>query len=125
MRDFDSTNGTILDEVPVKGEVPLNHDSILKIGPLTFKVVIEKTAPIDKPTPPPAKKAAGSEEDIADMLLALQEEETETASDEEADVPGGSTVMDIPSLPSMTLGVRQGGYACGTINDAAPANRRT
>src|SRR5436190_526243 len=48
LRDFDSTNGTIIDDAPVKGEVPLENDQILKIGPLTFRVLIEKTVPVDK-----------------------------------------------------------------------------
>jgi pSer/pThr/pTyr-binding forkhead associated (FHA) protein len=73
VRDFDSTNGTFIDDAPVKGEVPLNHDNILKVGPLTFKVVIEKTVGVDKPTPRPPKKNPGSDEDVANMLLALQE----------------------------------------------------
>src|SRR3954447_24329671 len=42
VRDFDSTNGTFINDVPVKGEMPLIHDNILKVGPLTFKVSIEK-----------------------------------------------------------------------------------
>jgi predicted component of type VI protein secretion system len=112
IRDFDSTNGTFIDDVPVKGEVPLNHDNVLKVGPLTFKVVIEKTAPVDKPTPPPAKKPPGNEEDVANMLLSLQENEEEIPmAAEEEDVPGGSTVMDIPSLPSLTT----------TLADTKPA----
>src|SRR2546430_17740644 len=41
VRDFDSTNGTFVNDVPIKGEVPLKHEDILKIGPLEFKVVME------------------------------------------------------------------------------------
>src|SRR6478672_6378142 len=46
VRDFDSTNGTFVNDKPVKGEVSLSNEDILKIGPLEFKVVIEpKTEP--------------------------------------------------------------------------------
>jgi predicted component of type VI protein secretion system len=103
LRDFDSTNGTFIDETQVKGEVPLNNDNVLKVGPLTFKVVIEKPVTVDKPTPPPAKKLPGSEDDVGNMLLSLQENEEELpVAEEEAKVPGGSTVMDVQAMPPMT-----------------------
>src|SRR6266480_2692294 len=43
VRDFESTNGTFVNDQQIKGEVPLNHEDILKVGPLEFRVVIEKT----------------------------------------------------------------------------------
>src|ERR1700692_4244742 len=48
LRDFDSTNGTLVNDEPVKGEIPLKDGDILKVGPLSFQVVIE-----NKPTPAP------------------------------------------------------------------------
>src|SRR5450631_1699183 len=51
VRDFDSTNGTFINDFPVKGEAALKHDDILKIGPLEFKVVLEVKAPGSQPTP--------------------------------------------------------------------------
>jgi predicted component of type VI protein secretion system len=57
VRDFDSTNGTSLNDQPVKGEVELHHDDQLKIGPLLFGVRIEATAPVNRPTPPPPTRA--------------------------------------------------------------------
>jgi len=55
VRDFGSTNGTFVNEVPVKGEVELHADDKLKIGPLQFSVRIEQEAPAAKKslTPPP------------------------------------------------------------------------
>ena len=58
VRDFDSTNGTFVNNNQVKGEVDLNDGDQLKIGPLLFKVAIEATAPVNQPTPPPPTKAA-------------------------------------------------------------------
>src|SRR3954451_2869138 len=43
LRDFDSTNGTFLNDAPVKGEVPLADGDIVKVGPLSFKVALEAT----------------------------------------------------------------------------------
>jgi pSer/pThr/pTyr-binding forkhead associated (FHA) protein len=57
VRDFDSTNGTFVNDQPVKGEVELRHDDQLKIGPLLFGVRIDATAPVNRPTPPPPTRA--------------------------------------------------------------------
>lgn len=59
IRDFGSTNGTFVNDEPVKGEVELHNDDKLKIGPLLFAVKIEATAPVNQPTPlPPTKVPA-------------------------------------------------------------------
>ena len=47
VRDFDSTNGTFINENPVKGEAPLQNDDELKVGPLCFKVIIEDRGGLD------------------------------------------------------------------------------
>jgi predicted component of type VI protein secretion system len=59
VRDFDSTNGTFLNNQPVKGEVELHNDDRLKIGPLLFTVRVEAGAPVNRPTPAPPTKAVG------------------------------------------------------------------
>jgi predicted component of type VI protein secretion system len=59
IRDFGSTNGTSVNDEPVKGEAELHADDRLKIGPLLFSVKIEATAPVNQPTPlPPTKVPA-------------------------------------------------------------------
>ena len=40
IRDFDSTNGTFVNDERVEGERELKHDDQLKIGPLLFSVRI-------------------------------------------------------------------------------------
>src|SRR5207253_7223152 len=45
LRDFDSTNGTFINDEPVKGEVEVKHDDRLKVGPLLFGISVETTAP--------------------------------------------------------------------------------
>jgi pSer/pThr/pTyr-binding forkhead associated (FHA) protein len=57
VRDFDSTNGTFLNNQPVKGEVEIHNDDRLKIGPLLFTVRVESGAPVNRPTPAPPTKA--------------------------------------------------------------------
>src|SRR6516165_8272512 len=83
LRDFDSTNGTFVNDQPVKGEVEVKHDDRLKVGPLLFGLRVEATTPppVNRPTPPPAAKPpappeAGDDESIAAMLLSLQDDST-------------------------------------------------
>ena len=102
VRDFNSTNGTFLNDEPVKGEREMHHDDTLRVGPLTFRVNIEVTAPVNKPTPPPPSRPAEASEDdsVAAMLLELQDDAggpTSGLKDEDG-VPQGSTVMDIPPV---------------------------
>jgi pSer/pThr/pTyr-binding forkhead associated (FHA) protein len=105
LRDFDSTNGTFINDQPVKGEIELNHNDQLKAGPLSFRVEIEASVPVNKPTPvPPATTpppAAASEDDdsIAAMLLAIQDESSAGITDAAGSdaVPQGSTVLDLQS----------------------------
>ncbi len=58
VRDFDSTNGTFVNDAPIKGEVELRDKDQLKVGPLLFAVGIEANAatPVDKQTPIPPTK---------------------------------------------------------------------
>jgi pSer/pThr/pTyr-binding forkhead associated (FHA) protein len=109
VRDFDSTNGTFVNDVPVKGEARLKNEDSLKIGPLEFKVVIEANPPRLKPTPPPPKPGPlaadhADDESVAAMLLSLHEDGSNKNGDEsspanDADVPSGSTVMDLAVTP--------------------------
>jgi predicted component of type VI protein secretion system len=101
VRDFGSTNGTFVNDTQVEGELELHHDDTLKVGPLTFRVVLEATPPINKPTPPPPKAVEPSDdESVAAMLLSLQDDVSSPAAGAKVDadgVPEGSTVMDIES----------------------------
>jgi predicted component of type VI protein secretion system len=60
IRDFDSTNGTFVNEEPVKGEVELHQGDKLKIGPLQFEVRIEAAPAPSRPTPPPPTKGTAA-----------------------------------------------------------------
>jgi pSer/pThr/pTyr-binding forkhead associated (FHA) protein len=99
VRDFDSTNGTFLNEEPVKGERELKHEDLLKVGPLLFRVVIEGAVPVNKPTPLPTvpAKDASDDESVAAMLLDLADEGGQAAPKGPDGVPEGSTIMELPS----------------------------
>jgi predicted component of type VI protein secretion system len=58
VRDFDSTNGTFVNNEQIKGEIELHNGDQLKIGPLLFTVLLESSTPVNRPTPPPPTRAA-------------------------------------------------------------------
>jgi pSer/pThr/pTyr-binding forkhead associated (FHA) protein len=102
VRDFDSTNGTFLNDEPVRGERELKDGDRLKVGPLEFRVAFEATPAVSKPTPVPASSTASTEDDAAAaMLLSLQDDGPAPGSpgvDSEG-IPTGSTVMERVQLP--------------------------
>jgi pSer/pThr/pTyr-binding forkhead associated (FHA) protein len=49
VRDFESTNGTFVNDEQVKGEVELHDGDRLKMGSLLFEVKIEVAAPLNRP----------------------------------------------------------------------------
>jgi pSer/pThr/pTyr-binding forkhead associated (FHA) protein len=109
LRDFDSTNGTFINDKPVKGEVEVKNEDRLKVGPLLFGIRAEATAslPVNRPTPPPPAKTpapaeSNDDESIAAMLLSLQDDTSPDSGTSPADVPEGSTVMDLkaPDMPA-------------------------
>lgn len=99
LHDFGSTNGSFVNEQPVKGEKELKHKDQLKIGPLAFEVRMESTVTVDKPTPLPEPKAApkppaGDEEAIAGLLLDMKDEDV-GLGDVAVEPDQGSTILDM------------------------------
>src|SRR5262249_47848250 len=45
VRDFESTNGTLVNDEPVKGERQLKNQDRVKVGPLEFRVEVEVAVP--------------------------------------------------------------------------------
>ena len=97
VRDFDSTNGTFVNDKPIKGEVPLEDGDNLKVGPLDFKVVIVGKAAAPTPLPgaaqsaaamaakkstplPRIKSGAHEDDDAAALLLALDDVDSGSGS---------------------------------------------
>ena len=137
LRDFGSTNGTFVNENQVSGEIPLNDGDLLKVGPLSFKVLIEGQPAPSKPTPPPKpKNAEMSDDDAAAAFLSIDDADgsvsvgnAETAEDY---VPGGSTIMEIPAFTPPGEAPKEAGkpehqkttvkkHAAGAAQDAARA----
>ncbi len=101
IRDFDSTNGTFVNEERVKGERQLNNGDQLKLGPLAFLVQIDVVATVEKVPAAPKKKGRESVEDesAAALLLELgagEEPAAQVPVDSEG-IPTGSTILDMPA----------------------------
>lgn len=104
VRDFESTNGTILNDVAVKGESELKNEDRLLIGPLSFLVRMESGVAAAKPLPADIVKPPVSDsvdDDSAAALLLNVDDGTETGAGGPLDsegIPTGSTIMDLPAL---------------------------
>jgi predicted component of type VI protein secretion system len=99
VRDFDSTNGTLINDEPVKGERELKPNDRLKIGPLMFDIVLEGVV-AKQPEKVAAAPAGGTSEDdsIAAMLMSMDDAIPPAGGSGSGDgVPTGTTVMDILS----------------------------
>jgi predicted component of type VI protein secretion system len=103
IRDFDSTNGTFLNDAQVKGELEMKNDDVLKVGPLSFRIAIEgPPLPVNKPTPLPKvlSKDANEDDSVAAMLLDLADESTTVERGPDG-VPDGTTIMEMVSPLSL------------------------
>lgn len=73
--DLESTNGTFVNGERIKGEVELQNDDRLKLGPLTFLVCLSRASP-DSPRAEPM-----NDEEIAQILLEDSGTPAETAGE--------------------------------------------
>ena len=95
LRDFDSTNGTFLNEQPVKGEVELHNNDELKVGPLLFRVRLEASVPVNEPTPVPPTKVPGAaaKSPAASGKTPLPPTKAPPPAKEKEPAPGQETVL--------------------------------
>jgi len=102
VRDFDSMNGTFVNEKPVKSETELHDQDQLRVGPVAFGIRIEAGATGMTPPPPMRRKPADGADDeaAAAMLLAMEDTAAANSGSDSEEVPTGSTMMDI--LPGVT-----------------------
>jgi pSer/pThr/pTyr-binding forkhead associated (FHA) protein len=105
VRDFESTNGTFINDEPVRAQRELHDQDILRVGPVAFRVQIEATpaaasvtaSPAAAPTASPAD--ALDDEAMAALLLAVPDDpdsQPGTVPVDSEGIPTGSTVMDMP-----------------------------
>ncbi len=102
VHDFQSTNGTFVNDRQIMGDIEIRNEDHLTVGPLNFAVRVESLPPVSRPTPPPVSKTkseSASDEDAAALLLSgLSEGQgPETVATDSGGIPTGSTIdMEVP-----------------------------
>jgi pSer/pThr/pTyr-binding forkhead associated (FHA) protein len=104
LRDFGSTNGTLVNDKRVEGEIEIHHSDRLTIDPLAFEVHIEASA---SPRVEAKRVADVAEDESAALLLEMGESDVgATLSD--SGVPEGSTVHQMQALSENEAPVEEG-----------------
>ena len=98
IQDLSSTNGTVVNDIVVTGEIEVVNGDRLKIGPLDFKIDIAATKPRTDSTPLPDALRAVSPSS-ADRLKAVVAPKIQT-SKSSPQFP--TTPVKIPSVPLTT-----------------------
>jgi pSer/pThr/pTyr-binding forkhead associated (FHA) protein len=99
VRDFESTNGTFVNDQAVKGQRELHDGDQLRLGPIALEVRVAATAPVEKRAPavkPPSEPV--DDDAMAALLLAVPEDGDAAPMGVSLDpegIPTGETVMDV------------------------------
>jgi hypothetical protein len=120
VRDFDSTNGTFVNQKRVQGEQELAENDLLEIGSLAFRIHIEADA--EEPTPPAAPPDSEADDSTIAALL-LREGENENSSGILGlveDSRCGSTVLRSPDASSEEREEPEVGESSPADNEATP-----
>lgn len=83
VRDLKSRNGTVVNGEKITGDKRLRNGDSLEVGPLKFEVVIEKTAPVEKPVAKKTPKPVGDGAGMGGMVTDWLEEADEVAREEQ------------------------------------------
>ncbi len=102
IRDFGSTNGTMLNNEPITGDRPIANGDIVKVGPIEFRVDMEVTAAPVRRTPSPRSMPSEADDAAAAMFLSLGDDESPGSTVDGQGVPTGSTIMETIHLPTET-----------------------
>jgi pSer/pThr/pTyr-binding forkhead associated (FHA) protein len=118
VRDFGSTNGTMVNNEPLQGEREIVNHDVVKVGPIEFRVELEMVSPVRTP-PPPRSMPSEAEDTAAALLLSLGDDEggSTGASVDSQGVPTGSTIMETLNIPTETA-------ANGDPNSQTPADEK-
>ncbi|CAN5245885.1 hypothetical protein BH10PLA2_BH10PLA2_08850 [soil metagenome] len=101
VRDFGSTNGTLVNNEPVSGERQISNGDVIKVGPIEFRAEIEVAAPPPRRTPPARSGHSDADDDAAALFLSLGDDGPAGTVDGQG-IPTGSTIMEMINLPSET-----------------------
>ena len=112
VEDLGSTTGTMVNGQKIAAKTVLKGGEKLSVGPLHFQVVVERPAPIRKPT-------ETSDDDAAAMLMDGDEPSTPAMRSEAA---AASAVQDNQEKPKPAA---SGGHGNAPAAGAAPEEKRS
>ena len=145
LRDLVGTNGTLVNDQPVRGEVELCDGDRLRIGPLLFAVCLRAATPVSTPAHQPPARAANAntagapaapspatapesgaedEDSIAALLLSSEDDQGSEAPAPGGGVPSASASPG-PEAPAATREGREPSEPSGKGDTAQPAGRDT
>jgi len=101
VRDFGSTNGTLVNNEPVTGERQIVNGDVVKVGPIEFRIEAEVAAPPPRRTPSPRSPQSDADDAAAALFLSLGDDGPAGTVDSQG-VPTGSTIMETINLPTET-----------------------
>ena len=118
VRDFGSTNGTLVNNNVVTGEHEIVNGDIVKVGPIEFRVEMEVTPPV-RQTSMPRSMPSDADDAAAALFLSLGDDSSSGSSSVDGQgVPTGSTIMETINLPP------EGAPPPGTPNAQSPADEK-
>jgi pSer/pThr/pTyr-binding forkhead associated (FHA) protein len=99
IQDFNSTNGTFVNDKRIQGERQLQDGDRLQIGRLEFRVAMPAASAIDKPSGESLPSPTIDEEAAGALLLALEDDGPAPGSQavDREGIPTGSTVILPPN----------------------------
>jgi predicted component of type VI protein secretion system len=116
VHDFDSTNGTFVNNQQVKGEVELHNQDQLKIGPLLFEVRLEAGTPVNRPTPAPPTKAAKPTAVAAGVATPAAEPAKQPAPAEKPVLPEKPAASNDDDIAAMLLSIQDDGQPRASLS---------
>ena len=106
IRDFGSTNGTMLNNEPITGDRPIANGDLVKVGPIEFRVDMELAPAPVRRTPSPRSMPSEADDATAAALLSLGDDESGSSVDGQG-VPTGGT-MGNDQIPMRRFARRNG-----------------
>jgi predicted component of type VI protein secretion system len=129
IRDLVSTNGTSVNDERIQGEVELNNNDRITLGPLHFAILIEQPALVLAPANAPALTPASQEEDLAaSLLLGMSDEPGALARSEaptESDIPAGTVEHAMPPADPTAPGAAGDATATSKLEQVKQAQADT
>jgi predicted component of type VI protein secretion system len=118
IEDLDSTNGTLVNERRIKGEIELLNGDRLTIGPLVLELRLQVGTPVTEATPlPPTKSSSeASDDEAAAVLLSTDGQDNSPAlHGAKPRFPLGDTeIIHLPPAENLTPAPRSDGLPFGS-----------